>query len=86
MSWWCGCPILGCHHPIADPLLSHCGHIVGDAELCSPWPSPPEEPPRGVGPIEIDTDDGLRLGVWFIPAARDELNRLTYAGVVHPQR
>ena len=38
------------------------------------------------GPIEIETDDGLRLGVWFIPAARDELNRLTYAGVVHPQR
>ena len=75
MSWPCGRSGPRPRHPIADPLRSHCGHIGDDAELYSPSPDPPEEPPPGVGAIEIETDDGLRLGVWFIPAARDALSQ-----------
>jgi fermentation-respiration switch protein FrsA (DUF1100 family) len=37
--------------------------------LYFPWPDPPGEPPPGVEAIELETDDGLRLGAWFVPAA-----------------
>jgi fermentation-respiration switch protein FrsA (DUF1100 family) len=39
--------------------------------LYFPWPDPPAQPPPGVEAIELETDDGLRLGAWFIPAAGD---------------
>jgi uncharacterized protein len=36
--------------------------------LYFPWPDPAVEPPPGVEAIELETDDGLRLGAWFVPA------------------
>lgn len=39
------------------------------SSLYHPWPSPAEPPPPGVDALEIETDDGLRLGAWFVPAA-----------------
>jgi uncharacterized protein len=33
-----------------------------------PWPDPAAEPPARVEAIELETDDGLRLGAWFVPA------------------
>lgn len=37
--------------------------------LYTPWLGAAEPPPAGVEAIEFLTDDGLRMGAWFIPAA-----------------
>jgi fermentation-respiration switch protein FrsA (DUF1100 family) len=34
-----------------------------------PWRSAVDEAPPGVEAMELATDDGLRLGAWFVPAA-----------------
>ena len=36
-----------------------------------PWSDAADDPPPGVEAIELETDDGLRLGAWFVPAAMD---------------
>jgi fermentation-respiration switch protein FrsA (DUF1100 family) len=41
--------------------------------LYFPWPDPPETPPSGVLAIEVETDDGLRLGAWLVPARTGDL-------------
>ena len=39
------------------------------SQLYFPWSDAAVDPPPGVEAIELRTDDGLRLGAWFIPAA-----------------
>lgn len=48
-------------------------------ELYFPWPDVPAAPPPGVQDIELQTDDGPRLGAWLIPAA-DQSGRATGPG------
>jgi uncharacterized protein len=38
-------------------------------QLYFPWPDPPGDPPAGVEALELQTDDGLRIGAWFVPAS-----------------
>lgn len=38
------------------------------SQLYFPWPDPPGDPPVGVEPLELQTDDGLRIGAWFVRA------------------
>jgi uncharacterized protein len=55
-------------------ILTAFVYVTQRSSLYHPWPSAPGAPPPGVDPMEIETDDGLRLGAWFVPAVdgRDE--------------
>ena len=44
-------------------------YVTQRGALYHPWPSAPDPPPSGVETIELATDDGLRIGAWFVPAA-----------------
>jgi fermentation-respiration switch protein FrsA (DUF1100 family) len=37
-----------------------------------PWAYAAVEPPQGVEALELETEHGLRLGAWFVPAAADD--------------
>jgi len=43
-------------------------YLTQRGALYYPWPSAPDPPPPGVEAIELATDDGLRIGAWFVPA------------------
>ena len=49
-------------------LLTAYMYVTQRGSLYFPWPDPVGAPPPGVEPIELTTDDGLRLGAWFVPA------------------
>lgn len=44
-------------------------YLTQRSQLYFPWPDVAAAPPPGVEGIELRTDDRLRLGAWFIPAA-----------------
>jgi hypothetical protein len=44
-------------------------YLTQRGALYYPWPSAPDPPPLGVEAVELATDDGLRIGAWFVPAA-----------------
>jgi fermentation-respiration switch protein FrsA (DUF1100 family) len=50
-------------------LLTAYLYVTQRSQLYFPWPDPPPSPPPGVEAIELETDDGLHLGAWFVPAA-----------------
>jgi uncharacterized protein len=43
-------------------------YVTQRGSLYFPWPDPASAPPPGVESVELTTDDGLRLGAWFVPA------------------
>ncbi len=50
-------------------LLTAYVYFTQRSQLYFPWPDAAAAPPPGVEAIQLETDDGLRLGAWFIPAA-----------------
>ena len=52
-------------------LLTAYLYVTQRSQLYFPWPEPAVAPPPGVEAVELRTDDGLRLGAWFVPAAQD---------------
>jgi fermentation-respiration switch protein FrsA (DUF1100 family) len=52
-------------------LLTAYLYVTQRSQLYFPWPDPPPSPPPGVEAIELETDDGLHLGAWFVPAAAE---------------
>lgn len=46
-------------------------YVTERSSMYFPWPDPADAPPPGIEALEIATDDGLRLGAWFVPAATD---------------
>jgi fermentation-respiration switch protein FrsA (DUF1100 family) len=54
---------------VALLILTAIMYLNQRGSLYFPWPDPAGEPPPGVEAIEIETDDGLRLGAWLVPAA-----------------
>ena len=50
-------------------LLTAFLYITQRSSLYYPWSGAVAEPPRGVEALELRTDDGLRIGAWFVPAA-----------------
>jgi uncharacterized protein len=50
-------------------VLSAYMYVTQRSGLYHPWPEPAADPPPGVEAIELETDDGLRLGAWFVPSA-----------------
>jgi len=44
-------------------------YLTQRGALYHPWPSAPDPPPPGVEAMELVTDDGLRIGAWFVAAA-----------------
>ena len=55
---------------LAILLLTVYLYVTQRSQLYFPWPGPASAPPPGVEAIELETDDGLRLGAWFVPATR----------------
>src|SRR5918992_3395969 len=53
---------------LAILLLTAYLYFTQRSQLYFPWPEAPPAPPPGVEAIELQTDDGLRLGAWFVPA------------------
>jgi fermentation-respiration switch protein FrsA (DUF1100 family) len=49
-------------------ILTALMYVTQRSSLYFPSTAPADAPPLGVEPIEIATDDGLRLGAWFIRA------------------
>lgn len=54
---------------LAILLLTAFLYLTQRSQLYFPWPEPVPDPPAGVEPIELRTDDGLTLGAWLIAAA-----------------
>lgn len=54
---------------VAIVLLTAYLYVTQRSQLYFPWPDPAAVPPTGVLPVVLETDDGLRLGAWFVPAA-----------------
>ena len=54
---------------LAMLLLTAYLYVTQRSQLYFPWPHAAAAPPPGVEGIELRTDDGLRLGAWFIAAA-----------------
>ncbi len=54
---------------LAILLLTAYLYLTQRSQLYFPWPEAPATTPAGVEAIEIQTDDGLALGAWFVPAA-----------------
>jgi uncharacterized protein len=50
-------------------VLTAIMYVTQRGSLYFPWPDAAAEPPPGVEAMELTTDDGLRLGAWFVPAA-----------------
>lgn len=50
-------------------ILTAIMYVTQRGSLYYPWAAATAEPPPGVEPIELVTDDGLRLGAWFVPSA-----------------
>ncbi len=50
-------------------ILTALMYVTQRSSLYFPSTAPAGEPPPGVEPIEITTDDGVRLGAWFVRAA-----------------
>ncbi|MGH2382486.1 MAG: alpha/beta hydrolase [Candidatus Limnocylindria bacterium] len=50
-------------------ILTAIMYVTQRNSLYFPSPSAVGDPPPGLEALEITTDDGLRLGAWFIPAA-----------------
>jgi uncharacterized protein len=50
-------------------VLTAIMYVTQRGSLYFPWTDAAEAPPPGVEAIELATDDGLRLGAWFVPAA-----------------
>jgi uncharacterized protein len=55
---------------LAVVILTAFIYVTQRGSLYFPWTGSVETPPPGVEGIELQTDDGLRLGAWFVPAAR----------------
>jgi fermentation-respiration switch protein FrsA (DUF1100 family) len=51
-------------------ILTAYMYITQRGSLYFPWPDPAGAPPPGVEPVELTTDDGLRLGAWFVPSTQ----------------
>ncbi len=49
-------------------ILTAFMYVTQRSSLYFPSPAPADERPPGVEPIEIATEDGLRLGAWFVHA------------------
>lgn len=49
-------------------ILTAIMYVTQRSSLYYPWPTAPVEPPPGVEPMELVTDDGLRIGAWFVPS------------------
>jgi uncharacterized protein len=43
-------------------------YVTQRSSMYFPWPEPVNRPPPGVEALELQTDDGLTLGAWFVPA------------------
>jgi fermentation-respiration switch protein FrsA (DUF1100 family) len=43
-------------------------YVTQRGSMYFPWPDAAAAPPPGVEPIDLQTDDGLRLGAWFVAA------------------
>jgi fermentation-respiration switch protein FrsA (DUF1100 family) len=54
---------------LAILLLTAYLYVTQRSQLYFPWPEAPATTPQGVEAIELETDDGLSLGAWFVPAA-----------------
>ena len=52
-------------------VLTAIMYVTQRSSLYFPWPDAADAPPPGVEAMEIATDDGLRLGAWFVPSAAD---------------
>jgi uncharacterized protein len=52
-------------------ILAAFMYVTQRGSLYFPWTGAVEPPPPDVEAIELATDDGLRLGAWFVPAAGD---------------
>lgn len=50
-------------------LLTVVMYLTQRGSLYYPWTGPVAEPPPGVEAVELLTDDGVRLGAWFVPSA-----------------
>ena len=50
-------------------ILTAFMYVTQRGSLYFPWTGAIEPPPAGVEAIELETDDGLRLAVWFVTAA-----------------
>lgn len=49
-------------------VLTAIMYVTQRGSLYYPWPSAASASPAGVENVELLTDDGLRLGAWFLPA------------------
>jgi fermentation-respiration switch protein FrsA (DUF1100 family) len=54
---------------LAVTVLTAFLYVTQRSQLYFPWPEPIGSPPPGVEAIDIETDDGLRIGAWFVPAS-----------------
>src|SRR5688572_1944194 len=52
-------------------LLTAYLYFTQRSQLYFPWPDPAAAAPLGVEPVELETDDHLSLGAWFIPAGAE---------------
>ena len=52
-------------------ILTAIMYVTQRSSLYFPWPDAAGAPPPGVEAMEIATDDGLRLGAWFVRSAAD---------------
>jgi uncharacterized protein len=43
--------------------------VTQRSSLYFPWSGPVEGPPPGIEALELQTDDGMPLGAWFVPGA-----------------
>ena len=50
-------------------LLTAFMYVTQRGSLYYPWTGAVADPPPRVEPIELLTDDGLRIGAWFVPSA-----------------
>ena len=53
-------------------ILTAFMYVTQRGSLYFPWTGPVEPPPSGVEAVELETDDGLRLTSWFVPAKAGE--------------
>src|SRR5688500_5383562 len=49
-------------------ILTALMYVTQRSSLYFPSPAPADAPPPGVEPIDVATEDGLRLGAWFVRA------------------
>ena len=58
---------------LAILLLTAYFYFTQRSQLYFPWHGALPPPPAGVEAIELETDDGLRLGAWFVPATGEAI-------------